>query len=143
MKTYHLPEASLLFPGEGWLDNSMNVFRHSVTQASVIVTRGKCAQNRSLDDELDAQWQQLLSMTEQFDMGPRKPVSLPGCPDVAARETCCSFTRAGVTYHQWQLALLLPDSQSLLVATQTTLNEPQEEDLRYRETLKQGIRLSR
>lgn len=29
MKIYPLPEASLPFPGEGWLDNSMNVFRHA------------------------------------------------------------------------------------------------------------------
>ncbi|MDU2941968.1 MAG: DcrB-related protein [Enterobacteriaceae bacterium] len=143
MENYTLPEVILPFPGENWLDKSMNIFRHPDTQSSVVITRGRCAYERSLDEELDAQWRHLESMTEQFDLAPRENVVLPGCPQTPARIMRCSFIRSGMVYHQWQLALLLSDKTSTLIITQTTLNEPDEQDLYYREKLKQEIRLTR
>ncbi|EMA5682103.1 DcrB-related protein [Salmonella enterica] len=141
MKEYTLQEAVLPFPGEEWQDNSMNVFRHPQTQASVIISRGKCAQGRSFDEELDAQWALFRPLAEHLDIAPRQTVTLPDYPKVPARETCSTYRRSGREFHQWQLALLLPDGFSLLVITQTTLEEPSENDLLYRARLKRDLKL--
>lgn len=142
IKEYTLQEAVLPFPGEAWQDNSMNVFRHPETQASVIISRGKCTPGRSLDEELDAQWELFRPMAEELDIAPRQIVVLPEVPNVPARETCCTYRRSGMEFHQWQLALLLPDGLSLLVITQTTLKAASESDLLYRDRLKRDLKLS-
>lgn len=142
IKDYTLHEAVLPFPGEEWQDNSMNVFRHPQTQASVIISRGKCVQGRDLDAELDAQWEQFRPLAEDLVIAPRQAIILPDAPELPARETCCTWQRSGTVFHQWQLALLLSDGVSLLVITQTIPGSVSRNDLLYRDRLKQDLKLS-
>lgn len=104
--------------------------------------QGTCAHGRSLDDELDAQWEQFRPLAEDLDITSRENIVLPDAPELPARETCCTWQRSGTVFHQWQLALLLSDGVSLLVITQTIPGSVSRNDLLYRERLKQDLKLS-
>lgn len=121
MTDYRVQEATFPFPGEAWVDSSMNIIRHPETHTSLIVTRGKIPPGRTFSEELEFQWQQLEPLVEQLNSEPRQRVRLTQAPAVYAVETRSQFIRAGAAHHQRQLAIELPDGKSLLILTFTAM----------------------
>lgn len=142
MQNYVINEGSFLWPGEAWLDNSMNIIRNTQTQASLIVSRGQLAAGRTPEEELDHQWALLLPMVSDLHSEPRQPIVLPLQPNVKAFETLSRFIRAENTHHQYQLAVGLPDNTALLIFTLSAMQPFTEEEKLYWQRFKETLKLN-
>lgn len=139
MMDYRIQEATFPFPGEEWVDSSMNIIKHPKTHTSLIVARGKIPADRTFKEELEFQWQQLSPLVEQLKSEPSQLVRLTQAPTVYAVETISQFIRAENTHHQRQLAIELPDGKNMLILTYTAMQPFSVEEDQYWQQVKNTL----
>lgn len=143
MNLYRTDECTFPMPdGNNWLDSSLNIFRNTHDNSSLIVSRGMIPEERDFEEELDYQWSLLLDSVELMHTEPRQRRVLPMSPELNALETDCSFRRGAHIHHQRQLAIYRADPREMLIFTRTALQPFTDEQNLYWQKLCQSLCLT-
>ncbi|MFO6296777.1 DcrB-related protein [Rahnella selenatireducens] len=143
MNLYRTDECTFPLPeGNNWLDYSLNIFRNTQDNSSLIVSRGVIPKERTFEEEMDYQWSLLLGSVEVLHSEPRLPRLLPMSTGLHALETDCHFRRGAHIHYQRQLAIYRGERRDMLIFTCTALQPFTDEQNLYWQKLCQSLCLT-
>lgn len=138
---YHLNEGSFSLPASDWLDNSMNVLRDDANGISVIVSRGPVPDGSDFEKEFHRQWDSMREQMTHLQQSEFLRVSVGAGQQTRAVEVTSQFERNGQALYQHQLAVQVPQKNTLMVFTFSALRPFTDEDAIRWDALKNTLAL--
>jgi hypothetical protein len=121
------------------IDHTINVLKFSELASTLVISRGMMEEGKTLEASFNAQMEKLSRTAPEFKLLSRNVVRFGKANDIDAIETCNQFMQGKDRIHQYQLACVLPNSNTMLALTYTKASALDERDAEHWMSIKASV----
>nr|WP_314577197.1 DcrB-related protein [uncultured Pseudomonas sp.] len=136
---YRINEFQFALPETEMQDVSVNILKFPELGTSLIVSRSFLADDETLHSNFDAQLKRLELQVQALRYQPAQTVQVGPAKDIEALELSSQFKKGSETVFQYQLALVIPETQKMLALSYVKAQPLGESEATHWDTIKYSL----
>lgn len=136
---YRINEFQFALPETEMQDVSVNILKFPELGTSLIVSRSFLADDETLHSNFDAQLKRLELQVQALRYQPAQTVQVGPAKDIEALELSSQFKKGSETVFQYQLALVIRETQKMLALSYVKAQPLGESEAMHWDTIKHSL----